>query len=67
MSQPAETPALPLSSGIPSYLIPTGDHVPAGPLAGIENPDSLLDHDFNFQIVVFKVYFLSSNLHMKKR
>ena len=56
--------ALPPSFGIP-YLIPTSEHQsPAGPR--IENPASLLDHDFNFQIVVFKVYFLSY-LMMKKR
>ena len=49
---------LPPSFGTP-YLIPTSEHQsPAGP--SIEDPASLLDHDFNFQIVVFKVYFLSS-------
>ena len=61
MSQPAHPP----SFGIP-YLILTSEHQsPAGP--SIENLASLLDHDFNFQIVVFKVYFLSSYLPMMKK
>jgi len=51
MSQPDETPALPPCFGIPS-LSPTGEHQ-AGP--SIENPASLLDPGFIFQIVVFKV------------
>ena len=59
MSQPDNlnnlTVTPPPSFGIPSYLIPTDERqAPAG--ASIENPASLLDHDFNFQIVVFKVY-----------
>jgi hypothetical protein len=52
-----------------SCLIPTGEpQSSAGP--SIENPTSRLDNDFDFQIVVFEVYyfkFLFSNLHMKKR
>ena len=40
-----------------SYLIPTGEpQASAGP--SIESPDSRLDNDFDFQIVVFEVYFL---------
>ena len=62
MSQPDETPALPPSFDIPSW--PPGEF-PAGP--SIVKPVSRLDHVFNFQIVVFEVYFLPSNLHLKKR
>ena len=50
-----------------SYIIPfpTGE---TPPVPSVEKPDSRLDHDFNFQIVVFEVYFPSQleNLHMKK-
>jgi hypothetical protein len=35
--------------------------------AGPSTIEACLDQDFDFQIVVFKVYFQSSNLHMKKR
>jgi hypothetical protein len=65
MSPPDKTPALPPSFGImiPSY--PTGEPKPpsqaqVGPR--IKKPASRLEHDFNFQIVVFEVYFLSSSI-----
>jgi hypothetical protein len=66
MSQPDETHTL--SFDMQSCVIPTGKpQASAGP--SIENPTSRLDNDFDFQIVVFEVYyyFLFSNLHMKKR
>ena len=68
MSLPDESPALPSFDTMTSYQIggtPTGEP-PAGP--SIEKRASRLqvDHDFNFQLVVFEVYFPSSNLHMKK-
>ena len=39
---------------------------PARPSIRVQERASLLDHDFNFQIVVFEVYFLSSKFHTKK-
>jgi hypothetical protein len=53
-----------LSFDMQSCLIPTGEpQASAGP--SIENPTSRLDNDFDFQIVVFEVYyFLFSNLHI---
>ena len=62
MSQPDETPALCPSLRIPSNLIPTGEPQ-ALPGPSFENPASLLDHEFNFQIVVFKVYSVFKYSH----
>jgi hypothetical protein len=63
MFQPDETPTSTLppspSFGTP-LLAPTGDPV-AGP--SIERRTSRLDHVFNFQIVVFEVYFLYRSSH----
>ena len=68
MSQPDEletpTRTLPPSPTLDNSSS-TGDP-PAG--SGIERrkfPSSRLDHVFNFQIVVFEVYFLFSNLHRR--
>jgi hypothetical protein len=55
MSQPSETHALPSSFGTP-YLTPTGEH--RAPAVPSENPASLLDPDFIFEIVIFKVHIL---------
>ena len=69
MSRPDKTTALPPSFGLSLYLIPTAcehrQQAQAGP--SIEEPASRLEHDFNFQIVVFEVWFLTSNLQMKQR
>ena len=67
MSQPDETPTsnlLPSPSS--SFDIPSSTYdLPAGP--SIEKRPSHLDQVFNFQIVVFEVYFLYSNLHIRNR
>jgi len=57
MSLPDKTPALPPSFGLSTHLIPTGEPRPHEASTGpsIQNPASCLEHDFNFDIVVFEV------------
>jgi len=55
MSRPDKTPAFPPSS---SYLIPTGEprpHAPAGPSIKKLASRLQVEHDFNFQVIVFEV------------
>ena len=74
MSLADESLALPsfdtMTCDMPSYQTggtPTGEPSSLGG-PSIEKRASRLqvDHDFNFQMVVFEVYFMSSNFHMKR-